>query len=43
MKMLSKFSRVERHYKQHNSEHSTHILQCIKGLKTEAYAQPDSF
>ena len=44
MKMLSKFSCVERHNKQHNSGHSTHIiLQCIQGLKTEVYAQPDIF
>ena len=43
MKMLSKFCCVEIHNR-HNSEHSTHItLQCIQGLKTEVYAQPDIF
>ena len=39
MKMLSNFSRVEIHNKQHNSDYSAHIiLQCIQDLKTEVYA-----
>ena len=39
MKMLSKFSRIERHDRQHNSDYSTHIiLQCIQDLKMEVYA-----
>ena len=34
MKMLSKFSCVERHNKKHNSEYSSHIiLQGIEDLK----------
>ena len=38
MKMFSKFSSVQRHDKQHNSEYSTHIvLQYIQGLETEVY------
>ena len=37
--MLSKFSHVQMHNKQQNSEYSTHIiLKCIQDLKTEVYA-----
>ena len=39
MKILSKFSCVQRHNKYHTSEYSTHIIQkCIQELETEVYA-----
>ena len=39
MKMLGKFSCMQVHDKEHNSEYFTHIiLQCIQDLKTEVYA-----
>ena len=42
MKMLSKFSRMERH---NNTIQNILliILQCIQGLKAEVYTQPDIF
>ena len=44
MEILSKFSRVERHDNQHNSEYSTHIIfECVQDLKMEFMLRLASF